>query len=223
MVPLSCSRSLADYPGKRRRPVASAIRLILARHVEALGYRRYWMAGTSWQPSRDRKRGDGGGARPYIAAGTNHIRIGAGGIMLPNHAPLLIAEQFGTLAALHPGRVDLGLGRAPGVRSGHRARGCGRTLHSERGRLPRRTSSSSWGSLPGCRTGPGGAGGSRRRAGRADLDQLGQAPTAHSSRPSSAPPFAFASHFALRNDDRSAVDLIVPEISSIRANSQAPM
>ena len=53
-------------------------------------------------------------ALAHIAAGTVHIRIGAGGIMLPNHAPLLIAEQFGTLAALHPGRVDLGLGRAPG-------------------------------------------------------------------------------------------------------------
>ena len=53
-------------------------------------------------------------ALAHIAAGTNSIRIGAGGIMLPNHAPLLIAEQFGTLAALHPGRVELGLGRAPG-------------------------------------------------------------------------------------------------------------
>src|ERR1700693_5029451 len=53
-------------------------------------------------------------ALAHVAVATNTIRIGAGGIMLPNHAPLLIAEQFGTLAALHPGRVDLGLGRAPG-------------------------------------------------------------------------------------------------------------
>ena len=53
-------------------------------------------------------------ALAHVAAGTSRIRIGAGGIMLPNHAPLVIAEQFGTLAALHPGRIELGLGRAPG-------------------------------------------------------------------------------------------------------------
>src|SRR5438128_9334580 len=54
-------------------------------------------------------------ALAHVAAGTDRIRIGAGGIMLPNHAPLMVAEQFGTLAALHPGRIDLGLGRAPGT------------------------------------------------------------------------------------------------------------
>jgi luciferase family oxidoreductase group 1 len=84
----------------------------LARHVEALGYRRYWMAEHHNLP------GIASAATAvvlaHVGAGTHSIRIGAGGIMLPNHAPLLIAEQFGTLAALHPGRVDLGLGRAPG-------------------------------------------------------------------------------------------------------------
>src|SRR6202521_1179392 len=86
--------------------------LDLARHVEALGYRRYWM------DEHHNLYGIASAATAvalaHIAAGTTIIRIGAGGIMLPNHAPLVIAEQFGTLAALHPGRVELGLGRAPG-------------------------------------------------------------------------------------------------------------
>src|SRR5258708_18259761 len=86
--------------------------LDLARHVEALGYRRYWMAEPHSLP------GIASAARAvalaHIAAGTSRIAIGAGGIMLPNHAPLMVAEQSGTLAALHPGRVELGLGRAPG-------------------------------------------------------------------------------------------------------------
>jgi len=68
-------------------------------------------------------------ALAHVAAGTSSIRIGAGGIMLPNHAPLLIAEQFGTLAALHPWRVELGLGRAPGSDQ-ITARAMRRTLHS---------------------------------------------------------------------------------------------
>jgi luciferase family oxidoreductase group 1 len=86
--------------------------LDLARHVEAIGYRRFWMAEHHNLP------GIASAATAvvlaHVAAGTTKIRIGAGGIMLPNHAPLVIAEQFGTLAALHPGRVELGLGRAPG-------------------------------------------------------------------------------------------------------------
>ena len=86
--------------------------LDLARHVEALGYRRYWMAEHHNLPGI--ASAATAVALAYVAAGTERIRIGAGGIMLPNHAPLLIAEQFGTLAALHPGRVELGLGRAPG-------------------------------------------------------------------------------------------------------------
>lgn len=86
--------------------------LDLARHVEALGYQRYWMAEHHNLPGI--ASAATAVALAHVGAGTTSIRIGAGGIMLPNHAPLLIAEQFGTLAALHPGRVDLGLGRAPG-------------------------------------------------------------------------------------------------------------
>ena len=86
--------------------------LDLARHVEALGYRRYWMAEHHNLPGI--ASAATAVALAHIAAGTKTITIGAGGIMLPNHAPLMIAEQFGTLAALHPGRVELGLGRAPG-------------------------------------------------------------------------------------------------------------
>ena len=86
--------------------------LDLARHVEALGYRRYWMAEHHNLPGV--ASAATAVALAHIGAGTSHISIGAGGIMLKNHAPLLVAEQFGTLAALHPGRVELGLGRAPG-------------------------------------------------------------------------------------------------------------
>lgn len=86
--------------------------LELAQHAERCGYRRYWIA------EHHNMRGIAGGATSvvigHIAAGTSEIRVGAGGIMLPNHAPYVIAEQFGTLASLHPGRIDLGLGRAPG-------------------------------------------------------------------------------------------------------------
>ncbi|MHA6644422.1 LLM class flavin-dependent oxidoreductase [Mesorhizobium sp. A623] len=87
--------------------------LDLARHAERLGYKRYWLAEHHNMP------GIASAATAvviaHIAGGTKTIRVGAGGIMLPNHAPLIIAEQFGTLAALHPGRIDLGLGRAPGT------------------------------------------------------------------------------------------------------------
>src|SRR5271163_2979230 len=86
--------------------------LDLARHCEALGYGRYWMAEHHNLPGI--ASAATAVALAHVAAGTERIRVGAGGIMLPNHAPLLIAEQFGTLAALHPGRVELGLGRAPG-------------------------------------------------------------------------------------------------------------
>jgi luciferase family oxidoreductase group 1 len=86
--------------------------LDLARHVEALGYRRFWMAEHHNLPGI--ASAATAVALAHVASGTRGIRIGAGGIMLPNHAPLLIAEQFGTLAALYPGRVELGLGRAPG-------------------------------------------------------------------------------------------------------------
>jgi len=86
--------------------------LDLARHLEALGYGRYWMAEHHNLPGI--ASAATAVALAHVGAGTSRIKIGAGGIMLPNHAPLMIAEQFGTLAALHPGRIELGLGRAPG-------------------------------------------------------------------------------------------------------------
>jgi luciferase family oxidoreductase group 1 len=87
--------------------------LELARHVEALGYRRYWLAEHHNMPGI--ASAATAVAIGHVAAGTKTIRVGAGGIMLPNHAPLVIAEQFGTLEALYPGRIDLGVGRAPGT------------------------------------------------------------------------------------------------------------
>ncbi|MET0288883.1 MAG: LLM class flavin-dependent oxidoreductase [Pseudoxanthomonas sp.] len=87
--------------------------LDLARHAEAQGYTRYWLAEHHNMP------GIASAATSvligHIAGGTSNIRVGSGGIMLPNHAPLQVAEQFGTLASLYPGRIDLGLGRAPGT------------------------------------------------------------------------------------------------------------
>jgi luciferase family oxidoreductase group 1 len=85
----------------------------VARAVDRLGYHRFWLAEHHNMPSLST-------SSPAILAGqiasaTKHLRVGAGGVMLPNHPPLVVAEQFGTLAALHPGRVDLGLGRAPGT------------------------------------------------------------------------------------------------------------
>ena len=87
--------------------------LDLAQHAEAWGYNRFWLAEHHNMP------GIASAATSvvigHVAGGTSRIRVGAGGIMLPNHAPLVIAEQFGTLEALYPGRIDLGLGRAPGT------------------------------------------------------------------------------------------------------------
>jgi luciferase family oxidoreductase group 1 len=85
----------------------------LARHVEGLGFKRFWLAEHHNMPGI--ASAATAVAVGYVADGTSTIRVGSGGIMLPNHSPLVIAEQFGTLAALHPGRIDLGLGRAPGA------------------------------------------------------------------------------------------------------------
>src|SRR5947209_10201726 len=101
-------------PIRRGGSAAESFRnsLDLARHAERWGYTRYWVAEHHNLP------GVASAATSvvigHIAGGTSTIRLGAGGIMLPNHAPLVIAEQFGTLESLHPGRIDLGLGRAPG-------------------------------------------------------------------------------------------------------------
>jgi luciferase family oxidoreductase group 1 len=92
---------------------ALAIALRTAQHAERLGFVRYWLAEHHNMP------GIASSATAvlvgHIAGGTRHIRVGSGGVMLPNHAPLVVAEAFGTLAELYPGRIDLGLGRAPGT------------------------------------------------------------------------------------------------------------
>jgi luciferase family oxidoreductase group 1 len=112
MVPLSV---LDLSPIKQGSDAASALResAELARHCESLGYRRYWLAEHHNMPGI--ASAATAVAIGHVAAATSTIRVGAGGIMLPNHAPLVIAEQFGTLAALFPGRIDLGIGRAPGT------------------------------------------------------------------------------------------------------------
>ena len=102
--------------------------LDLARYTERWGYHRYWFA------EHHNSAGIASAATAvviaHVAAGTSTIRVGAGGIMLPNHAPLMVAEQFGTLAALHPGRIDLGVGRAPGTDQ-LTARALRRNLHGD--------------------------------------------------------------------------------------------
>jgi luciferase family oxidoreductase group 1 len=111
MVPLSVL-DLAPIPEGSDAAEALRRSLDLAQHAERWGYQRFWLAEHHSMP------GIASAATAvviaHVAGGTSSIRVGAGGIMLPNHAPLVIAEQFGTLASLFPGRIDLGLGRAPG-------------------------------------------------------------------------------------------------------------
>jgi luciferase family oxidoreductase group 1 len=112
MVPLSvldlAPIAVGATPGEALRNS-----LELARHAERLGYTRYWVA------EHHNMTGIASAATSvvigYLAGGTSTIRVGSGGIMLPNHSPMVIAEQFGTLESLYPGRIDLGLGRAPGT------------------------------------------------------------------------------------------------------------
>jgi len=124
MVPVSV---LDLSPIVQGGDAAAALRnsVDLARHAEEWGYRRYWLAEHHNMP------GIASAATAvvigHVAGATKSIRVGAGGIMLPNHAPLIIAEQFGTLAALYPGRIDLGVGRAPGTDQ--------RTMHAIRRNL----------------------------------------------------------------------------------------
>ncbi len=112
MIPLSVL-DLAPVCEGATPGQAFANMLDLARHAERWGYRRYWLAEHHNMP------GIASAATSvligHVAGGTSTIRVGAGGIMLPNHSPLQVAEQFGTLASLYPGRIDLGLGRAPGT------------------------------------------------------------------------------------------------------------
>src|SRR5918994_191074 len=108
--------------------------LDLAQHTDRWGYRRFWLAEHHGMP------GIASAATAvligHVASGTQRIRVGAGGIMLPNHSPLVIAEQFGTLEALYPGRIDLGLGRAPGSDQAT-ARALRRNLSSDADEFPR--------------------------------------------------------------------------------------
>ena len=112
MIPFSVL-DLSPVPEGKSAGDALRNTLELARHAERLGYRRYWLAEHHNMP------GIASAATAVVigqvAAATSTMRVGSGGIMLPNHAPLVIAEQFGTLEALFPGRIDLGLGRAPGT------------------------------------------------------------------------------------------------------------
>ena len=132
MVPLSV---LDLAPIVEGGDAADAFRrsLDLAQHAERLGYRRYWLAEHHGMP------GIASAATAvllsYVGAGTSTIRIGAGGVMLPNHSPLVIAEQFGTLESLYPGRIDLGLGRAPGSDQ-RTARALRRNLESDADQFP---------------------------------------------------------------------------------------
>ncbi|HMT84205.1 MAG TPA: MsnO8 family LLM class oxidoreductase, partial [Ottowia sp.] len=104
LVPVREGRGVAD---------ALAVALRTAQHAERLGFARYWLA------EHHNMAGIASSATAvlvgHIAGGTQRIRVGSGGVMLPNHAPLVVAEAFGTLAELYPGRIDLGLGRAPGT------------------------------------------------------------------------------------------------------------
>lgn len=122
-------------PIKEGRSITQTFRetLDLAQHAEAWGYKRYWLA------EHHNLASVACSATSvligYVAQGTSTIRVGSGGIMLPNHAPLVVAEQFGTLATLFPGRIDLGLGRAPGT-DGLTARALRRDLASSAENFP---------------------------------------------------------------------------------------
>jgi luciferase family oxidoreductase group 1 len=112
MIPFSVL-DLSPIPQGGDATLAFRNTLDLARHAERLGFHRYWLA------EHHNMTGIASAATAvvigHVAGGTKTIRVGAGGVMLPNHAPLVIAEQFGTLESLYPGRIDLGLGRAPGT------------------------------------------------------------------------------------------------------------
>src|SRR3954470_1327575 len=112
MVPLSILDLVPITQGSTPRDALHRS-LDLARNAERLGYNRFWVA------EHHNMTGIASAATSvvigYLAGGTETLRLGSGGIMLPNHSPLVIAEQFGTLASLYPGRIEIGLGRAPGT------------------------------------------------------------------------------------------------------------
>src|SRR5919106_4390593 len=132
MIPFSVL-DLSPIPEGKSAGEALRNTLDLARHAERLGCRRFWLAEHHNMP------GIASAATAVVigqvAGATRTIRVGAGGIMLPNHAPLIVAEQFGTLESLFPGRIDLGLGRAPGT-DHTTARALRRTLASNPDEFP---------------------------------------------------------------------------------------
>ncbi len=166
----------------------------LAAHAEALGFTRYWVA------EHHGMAGIAGAATSvvigHVAAATRHIRVGAGGIMLPNHAPLVIAEQFGTLDALFPGRIDLGLGRAPGSDQ-KVARALRRTLESDPNAFPQDVlelqsyfaDADDLGGQTGIRATPG-------AGARVNIWILGSSTYGAQLAAALGLPYAFASHFA---------------------------
>ena len=176
MVPLSVL-DLAPIVEGGDAALAFRRSLDLAQHAERWGYRRFWLAEHHGMP------GIASAATAvvigHVAAGTSTIRVGAGGIMLPNHAPLVIAEQFGTLASLFPGRIDLGLGRAPGsdqlTARALAAQSAGRRVLS-----PGRRRAD--GLFPAAASPAARAGRARGGARRADLDSRARACSAPSSR-----------------------------------------
>ncbi len=183
----------------------------LAQHVERWGYRRFWLAEHHNMP------GIASAATAvvigHVAAGTSTIRVGAGGIMLPNHAPLVVAEQFGTLESLFPGRIDLGLGRAPGTDQGT-ARALRRTLASNPDAFPQDVMelmsyfASDVTSEPG-----GGAAAVRAIPGdglRIPIYILGSSLFGAQVAAALGLPFAFASHFA--------APMMIPAIDIYRRN-----
>jgi luciferase family oxidoreductase group 1 len=132
MIPFSVL-DLSPIPAGSSAADAFAHSVDLAQHAERWGYVRYWLA------EHHNMTGIASAATAvvigHIAGGTKTIRVGSGGVMLPNHAPLVIAEQFGTLASLYPGRIDLGLGRAPGTDQ-TTARALRRDLHGSAESFP---------------------------------------------------------------------------------------
>ena len=189
---------------------ATALRhsLDLAQHAERWGYKRFWVAEHHNMP------GIASAATAvviaHVAGGTSTIRVGAGGIMLPNHAPLVIAEQFGTLESLYPGRIDLGLGRAPGTDQ-QTALALRRTLASNPDLFPR-TSLELMALLPARATA------SRAAVPGPGLDVpiciLGSSLFGAQVAAALGLPFAFASHFAPQQ--------MIPAVQSIGSGSSLP-
>ncbi|HEX8463413.1 MAG TPA: LLM class flavin-dependent oxidoreductase [Abditibacterium sp.] len=178
--------------------------LDLARHAETWGYNRFWVAEHHNMP------GIAGAATAvvlgHIAGGTSQIRVGSGGIMLPNHAPLVIAEQFGTLESLFPGRIDLGLGRAPGTdqitaralrRDGNRADSFPQDVVELQNYLAPATPNQRVRAVPGAGT-------------QVPIWLLGSSVYSASLAGTLGLPFAFASHFA--------PDLLLQALSIYRAH-----